>query len=242
MLFGSFLMPQYSVAKDTTPAHPTSFSQAKRIASKLYTEHDLPAVTFYCGCDIDISHKKWKPELSSCGYQVRKQQKRANRIEWEHIVPAWAFGHQLQCWQEGGRKNCKRNSAPFKKMESDLHNLVPSIGEVNGDRNNFRFSQWNATPTQYGQCTMVIDFKDKKAQPPINARGQIARTYLYMHQQYKLRMSSQQQKLMQAWDKTYPVSAIECKRDQLIANIQGNHNPFVQSQCIKRNHNSSSAN
>lgn len=43
-------------------------------------------------------------DLASCGYQVRKQQNRAQRIEWEHIVPAWVFGHQRQCWQNGGRK------------------------------------------------------------------------------------------------------------------------------------------
>lgn len=47
-----------------------------------------------------------KVDLASCGYQVRKQQNRAERIEWEHIVPAWVFGHQRQCWQQGGRKNC----------------------------------------------------------------------------------------------------------------------------------------
>jgi endonuclease I len=40
---------------------------------------------------------------------------RAARIEWEHIVPAWQIGHQRQCWQEGGRKNCTRNDEVFKR-------------------------------------------------------------------------------------------------------------------------------
>jgi len=31
-----------------------------------------------------------------------KNLKRASRIEWEHIVPAWFFGHNLDCWKRGG--------------------------------------------------------------------------------------------------------------------------------------------
>ncbi len=212
--------------------HPSNFSQAKVLSQSLYKGKDaLPPQSFYCGCDIQIKGKSWKPDLNSCGYQVRKQETRANRIEWEHIVPAWEFGHQLQCWQKGGRKNCADTSPEFNKMESDMHNLVPAIGEVNGDRSNFRFSQWNAKADQYGQCDMVIDFKNRQAQPAPDTRGKIARTYLYMQQTYNLKIASQQLKLFKAWDKSYPVDTIECKRDNAIAQVQGNHNPFVQNAC-----------
>ncbi|QIR13598.1 endonuclease [Shewanella aestuarii] len=210
--------------------HPTSFNQAKGIAKKIYQDN-LALSSFYCGCDININGKLWQPDLASCGYQVRKQATRANRIEWEHVVPAWAFGHQLQCWQDGGRKNCGRTSQQFKKMEADLHNLTPAIGEVNGDRSNYSFSQWNGKSDQYGQCDMIVDFKGRKVQPPENSRGAIARTYFYMQQTYQLQISSSQQKLFQAWNKQYPVDINECKRDKLIANVQGNHNDFVQKQC-----------
>ena len=50
-------------------------------------------------------------------------------------------------------------------MESDMHNLQPAVGEVNGDRGNFMYSQWNGGEGQYGQCTMKVDFKDKIAEP-----------------------------------------------------------------------------
>ena len=219
-----------SINSLASPSHPANFSQAKTRAKAIY-QQKIPAVSFYCGCDINVTGKLWSPDFNGCGYQVRKQELRAKRIEWEHIVPAWEFGHQLQCWQKGGRKNCSNQDATFTKMEADLHNLVPAIGEVNGDRSNFRFSQWNAQATQYGLCSMVIDFKDKKAEPPARARGQIARTYLYMQQTYQLKIASSQLKLFKAWDKTYPVDTIECKRDQAIADSQGNHNPFVQQQC-----------
>ncbi len=123
-LFPLFLLALSSAA---IAAPPSSFSAAKREAVKIYADHPT---SFYCGCDIKWQGKKGIPDLASCGYQVRKQEKRASRIEWEHVVPAWQFGHQRQCWQNGGRKNCTRNDNVFKSMEADLHNLTPAIGEV----------------------------------------------------------------------------------------------------------------
>lgn len=199
------------------------FSKAKRLLVNIY--HDQKQ-SFYCGCTYTQKGKKLIPDLDSCGYQVRKQLKRASRIEWEHVVPAWNFGHQMQCWQKGGRKACKKNKQ-FAQMEGDMHNLVPSIGEVNGDRSNYRFSEWNATPTQYGQCDIVIDFKSRKVQPPLNSRGQIARTYLYMADQYSLSLSKQDKQLFSAWNKQYPTTAWECKKNQRVKEVQGNHNRFI---------------
>ena len=73
-------------------------------------------------------------------------------------MPAWEFGHQRQCWQDGGRKNCSKD-ADYRRIETDLHNLQPAMGEVNGDRGNFAYSQWNGGEQQYGQCEMKVDFK-----------------------------------------------------------------------------------
>ncbi|MFD1097598.1 endonuclease [Shewanella litorisediminis] len=208
---------------------PFNFAEAKRTAQKIYAA--LPMQSFYCGCNIQTKGKRWEVDHNSCGYQVRKNAGRAERIEWEHLVPAWEFGHQRQCWQQGGRKECTQNDATFVRMEADLHNLVPAIGEINGDRSNYRFREWNASPTQYGQCEMVVDFKARQVQPPRRSRGAIARSYLYMQAQYGLKIAPAQLKLFEAWDKSYPVDTIECQRDQLIAGAQGNHNPFVARGC-----------
>ncbi|MCF1439525.1 MAG: endonuclease, partial [Shewanella sp.] len=202
----------YCFAIQASPNPPKNFTQAKKMAVGIYG-NKAGIKTFYCGCPINTGSKKWQPELSSCGYQFRKQTNRANRIEWEHIVPAWEFGHQRQCWQEGGRANCGKQDAQFRRMEADLHNLVPAIGEVNGDRSNYRFSQWNAMAGQYGQCQMTVDFKGRKAEPPTRVRGAIARIYFYMQQTYGLKIAASQQKLFSAWDKTYPVDPVECQRD-----------------------------
>ncbi|MCF7364266.1 endonuclease [Vibrio sp. A1-b2] len=210
---------------------PSSFSSAKNEALKIYKDHPT---SFYCGCDISWQGKKGIPDLESCGYKVRKQQTRASRIEWEHVVPAWQFGHQRQCWQEGGRKLCSNSDAVFRRMEADLHNLTPAIGEVNGDRSNFNFSQWNGLDgVTYGQCEMQVNFKGRKAMPPERARGAIARTYLYMSAEHGFKLSNSQTKLMQAWNKTYPVDEWECERERRIFKVQGNRNPFVYEQCSK---------
>ena len=139
-----------------------SFSQAKAAGVKVNA--DVPG-DFYCGCKINWQGKKGVVDLESCGYKVRKNENRASRIEWEHVVPAWQFGHQRQCWQDGGRKNCAKDPV-YRQMESDMHNLQPAVGEVNGDRGNFMYSQWNGGEGQYGQCGMKIDFKEKVAEPP----------------------------------------------------------------------------
>ena len=214
-----------------------SFAAAKRVLPQIYLQLEEEfgtQSTVYCGCPIEFSGSakkpKWSVDLEPCGYEHRKNKNRARRIEVEHIMPAWEFGHQLKCWQEGGRDQCGK-VAQFKKMEGDLHNLFPSVGEVNGDRGNFQFTNMGVKPTQYGKCPMVVDFKLKRAQPPQAAHGVIARSYLYMAQRYGIRLANQQRRLYEAWNREMPVTAWECRRNELIKEAQGNDNPFVTEQC-----------
>ena len=204
---------------------PQNFSQAKRQAETIY---EANMTSFYCGCDIIKEGKKLVPDLESCGYEIRKQEVRANRIEWEHVVPAWEFGHQLQCWQDGGRRECSKNDK-FRRMEADLHNLAPAIGEVNGDRSNYRFGFLLDTPDMYGQCDFKVNFKERKAQPPITKRGKIARIYLYMEERYPFKLSNGQRKLYEAWNTMYPPTEWEFQRNEKISGIQGWDNPYVSA-------------
>ncbi|MCY4471750.1 MAG: endonuclease [Kistimonas sp.] len=206
---------------------PTSFRAAKKKAALVYRDHQT---TFYCGCSynrhLNAGRSQLIPDLISCGYQVRKQYPRAHRIEWEHVVPAWVFGHQRRCWQHGGRKQCKKDPV-FRSMEADLYNLAPAIGEVNGDRSNYGFGLLPRTPDMYGRCQFKVNFKRHMAQPPANKRGAIARIWLYMAAHYHLRLSRQDQKLYSAWNTMYPVRSWEAQRNLRISAIQGWENPFV---------------
>lgn len=206
-----------------------NFNYAKVQLIKLYQANPTEK-EFYCGCDFNFIGKKGTVDLASCGYSARKNQNRAERIEWEHVMPAENFGRQLQCWKEGGRKNCKKD-AIFNKMEGDMHNLQPSIGEVNGDRSNYSYTLFTKKFNQYGQCQTAVNFKHRQFQPREEIRGMIARSYFYMSDKYKINLSKQDQLLMTAWDKIYPPTNWECGRNKLIKQLQGNENLFITQRC-----------
>ena len=113
-----------------------------------------------------------------------------------------------------------------------MHNLFPAIGAVNAMRSNYNFQMLPHVKSGFGSCPMKID--SRKAEPPVEARARIARTYLYMDGTYsRYSMSKSQKQLMGAWDKMYPVSEWECTRAKKIANIQKNINEIVESRCNK---------
>jgi deoxyribonuclease I len=205
-------------------AAPANFDQAKKLAQRI---HAPAATSFYCDCTIRWQGSKGIPDLAGCGYQVRKNGPRANRIEWEHVMPAHHFGHQRQCWQSGGRKNCVKTDSVFRLMEADLYNLVPAIGEVNGDRSNYRFGMLPATSALHGACPVRVDFKQQVFEPPAPVRGDIARTYFYMADKYNLSLSRAQQQLFMAWHQLDPVSPAEQQLNQRTRQHMGHDNPFI---------------
>lgn len=205
-------------------AAPDDFNEAKRLAQRIYSDENQ---TFYCACPLRWQGGKGIPDLKSCGYKVRKNGPRAQRIEWEHIVPAHHFGKNLPCWQQGGRDNCQQKDRLFGRMEADLFNLKPAIGEVNGDRANFAFAELPAQQPQYGACAFKVDFAKKLAEPRHEVRGDIARIYFYMADKYALALPKSQQQLLLKWHQDDPVDAREQLLGQRIAQQMGHPNYFV---------------
>ncbi len=219
-----------------------SFNKAKKILIKqIYRAHQT---TFYCGC----TYSQGKVITDTNDYVPKnKRWRRAHRLEWEHVVPAHAFGQSFIEWREGhpecvdrkGKsfkgRNCARKVAiPFRYMESDMYNLVPAVGEINALRSNYSFGIIPGEKREFGECDMEI--KNRKAEPPPHVRGDIARTYFYMDWAYPGHgiISKKNQKLFKAWDKEDPVDAWECERCKRIEQIQGNKNPFVKNTCANR--------
>lgn len=227
--------PYYDFSK---PNH-YNFYFAKRVLREFYFKESQGKYkkynkTIYCGCPIIYDNKKMVgSDFNACGFKPYKNVNRAKRIEWEHIVPAYNLGNQRKCWQNGGRKNCTKTDAIFSIMEGDLHNLHPSIGEVNEARSHYRYNDLNMKPNQFGQCPVYVDHKLRIMQPPKEIRGLIARTYFYMYDQYKLKMSKQEAKLFSIWDQQYPPNEWECYRNQKIKELQGNDNPYITAKCKK---------
>lgn len=223
----AFLLSTHALAEP-----PATFTAAKVAAKQqiFFDQAQGADGELYCGCKWEWMGKsggRIQPE--SCGYETRKQQTRADRIEWEHIVPAWVFGHQRQCWQNGGRKNCVADDPVFRAMEADLFNLYPSVGEVNGDRSNYQYGMVRGA-SQYGACTTRVDFSSKAAEPRDEVKGLVARSTFYMYDRYGMSMSRQQQQLLMAWDRQYPVTPGESQWERRAAKVMGFSNPFVTGE------------
>jgi deoxyribonuclease I len=235
----SFLIPVLALAGGNEKIK--HFKQAKKFANEIHADHPY---TVYCNC----RYKSHEIDLKSCGYQVHKDAKRAARLEWEHVVPAEAFGQSFQEWREGsphcvhkgkkfkGRK-CASNNPEFARIEADLYNLWPEIGELNGLRSNYSMAELGAEKSgkgDFGGCKAKIE--DRKFEPMPAAKGRVARSYMYMDQAYPGRgiISGKNKKLFEAWDKLHPVDEWECRRASKIEKIQGNANSILKTRCSQK--------
>ncbi|ELP6119355.1 TPA: endonuclease I [Vibrio vulnificus] len=215
-----------------------SFDDAKKLLYGKVHRYKEDRVTLYCGAEYSQKRRVSLPE----GFQTKSHQNRQSRVEAEHIVPAHTLAMHVPEWKNGhpscvengksfkGRECAIKANNEFNRMQSDLFNLYPAIGSVNALRSNHKFGMLPHAKSDFGSCDMRIE--NKTAQPPEAARGIVARTHLYMDMVYPLfNLSKQQRQLMEAWDKQYPVTTIECTRLARIKPIQGNTNPILEARC-----------
>jgi deoxyribonuclease I len=175
---------------------------------------------------------------------LKKNNKRANRIEWEHVVPTHAFGKSFTEWRDGhpkcitkkgkkfkGRKCAEKMNDEYRRMQADMYNLYPAIGEVNGRRSNYSMAIIKGEKREFGKCD--VEIKNKKVEPREKIRGEIARTYMYMDSVYPGRgiISKKHRKLFESWNQNDPVDEWECERSKRIEKIQGNRNEVVMRSC-----------
>ena len=211
----------------------TDFETAKRNLRKIYKNHPEWRKTIYCQAEFS---KHWEVKFPEGFTYPTKYQERAERIEWEHMVPAENFGRHFVEWRDGipeceGQRGraCARMNAEFRRMEGDMHNLFPSIGAVNAVRSNYRYQALEAGTMPFGSCPVII--RDRTFSPPEHARGVAARASLYMARQYKDTIphlfSDAQIKLFEAWNRMYPPEPWECERNKEIRKFQGTTNPYI---------------
>ena len=204
---------------------------------KLYKDNP---VTLYCSC----SFKGKKPDMSSCGYIPKKNNKRANIIEWEHIVPAQVLGKSFSEWRDAHQKCVKKSGNKFKRrkcagkvnkvyrrIQVDMYDLYPGIGELNGKLSNFSMAIIEGEKRVFWQCD--VEIKSQKVEQKESMRGEITRIYLYMDSIYPARgiISKKNRKLFDAWNKSDPIDEWEFKRERRIKKIQGNRNEIVMRDC-----------
>jgi deoxyribonuclease-1 len=233
------------VASDVTlaldanlPATRKSFTAAKNdLYKKVYAGHRR---TFYCGCKYNARRQV---DLASCGLQSLSSIARAKRVEAEHVFPAAQFGNFRRCWRNprdfpscikssgrtvSGRTCCQRVDPVFKAAHNDLMNLYPVVGYVNLRRSNYNWGMIPGEKRQFGVCNIEADSSIRRAEPPNEVMGDIARTMFYMSETYRFRLSRQDQQLYRAWSRQDPPDSWEIKRARHIKAIQGRGNRFVE--------------
>lgn len=175
-----------------------------------------------------------------CGQKFNSRQRSGFNIE--HVFPMSWVTNGLQC---GTRKQCRKSSATFNKIEADLHNLYPSRSDVNEKRSSFRFGVINGEKRRFGKaCDFEYDARQRVAEPAPNVRGDVARAMFYMAREYKqygLVIFKRQAALLRDWHQSDPPSPAEKKRNDAIEKIQGNRNPFIDEpdslvQSIQQGH------
>jgi len=237
------------------------FNQSKKELKKglIWPFEGERAKTFYCECQYNLANKKIlysrdnKNKNDSCSYEENSRKnadkKRAERLEWEHLVPASLLGKSsLLKGLKGGRKKLQKLSPLFNLMEADLYNLFPAIGEINKKRSNYDFSETPSTQ-EYdfqgteslckGRLVLYSPLPSKKNQlsplvvPDASLRGEIARAYLYAHKIYEIPLTQEQALMFERWRKEFPPDQESCQRAKKIQEIQGNSHPFYLEDCEK---------
>ncbi len=160
-------------------------------------------------------------ETLYCGYRFQPYDRKVNV---EHVYPMNWVVRQLGC---GNRNRCRRTSARFNEIESDMHNLYPALAEVNELRGSMPFDEIPGEHHAVAHCDFEVDLRRRRVEPRPEARGRIARAMLYMAGRYGLTLYERQRRLLERWHRRHPPDAAERLHDRLVRRLQGVDNPFI---------------
>ena len=224
---------------------PTSFQAAKRLLAEVHEAigHER---TLYCGCPYERKGKSGGDlDREACGLKARRNDKRSDRLEWEHVVSAWRGGKDRACWKEGhslcvkadgksfkGRRCCVKPGVDeaFRAFHNDPHNLFPASGEINGDRSNLPFGQVEGEGREYGACDFEVGGEPRRAEPAAPSLGELARAMLYVRDRHGVPLYVSGTELLE-WHRLDPPGAWECARAVLIRERTGLAQTYVEMAC-----------
>lgn len=198
------------------------FTEAKKVARLIWAEH---RETFYCGCKYD---RQGNIDFKSCSFSPGNQY-RSKRISWEHIVPVSWYGKQRPCWKKNQRQKpreaCRQQDPDFRRMEADLHNLVPALREINMKRKHYAYG--NLPPGSCMGCDFVVNNHLQMVEPRDEVKGMAARIMLYMIQKYNISIKEAQKQVLIQWNHRFPPDGWEKRWHEKVSTIQGDRNPYI---------------
>ena len=143
----------------------------------------------------------------------------------EHVYPMSWVTRALRC---GDRESCRRSSERFNTIESDMHNMYPARKDLNRARSSYPYREIKGERHVEPGCDMEIDYHARVVEPRPASRGNIARAMLYMADRYNLTIYERQRRMLLDWHRADPPDDQERRRNRLIAELQGNPNPWIE--------------
>lgn len=221
------------------PPRPHDFDAAKRLLeSRVHGEGHRREL--YCGCAYD-AHKAI--DFADCASAhpytpIERHASRAGRMEWEHVVPASWIGRTMPCWSESTdgrshRDHCRATDRAFAEAEGDLHDLLPSIGQLNALRDDDAYGEIPGE-AHVGGCDFEVDPRAHRVEPRDAVRGDVARVTFYVAATYGVPLHAELYRTLVRWHLADPPDAAERRRNDLVEAIQGNRNPYVDGHDLPR--------
>ena len=121
---------------------------------------------------------------------------------------------QFDCWVLGNREACECEDSRAQGMLFDLHNLAPSIGQVNVLRSNERYMEIPGGPNGFGACP--IQDQQGAFEPPDCLKGDLARGWLYMSLRHGVTITPDERDMFERWSTDDPVSPWESQREKRV--------------------------
>jgi deoxyribonuclease I len=137
-----------------------------------------------------------------------------------YVYPLAQVRSALDC---GTSSQCKDNDR-YRQIASDLHNIVPVNSRIEMSRRNAQYENLAITGVEPDECG--IRQSAQFFEPPATVKGDIARTVAYMVSTYDLPWAGVHRVFL-GWNKIDPPDDRELTRHRMVAEIQGNKNPFV---------------
>ena len=183
---------------------PKSFSHAVKIFKQIDFDYTRTAFT----------NEEYVYDPETCMRKLFLKKDHKKYIDFVRIVPEKLVARSRQCFTEKictnssgkpykGLRCCRRIDKQYQDYDRDIFNVIPIV-----------------KGTKYLSIT-----------PPLHARGNMARVYLYMNAQYGLNLSYEKQMRYLQWHNEDKVDEKECAIHDKIKMIQGRSNPWIQSSC-----------
>ena len=111
---------------------------------------------------------------------------------------------------------------------SDLHHLFVATKLTNSKRANYPFCNVAQSDWEHGGSFLGINMELETCfEPPLSAKGDVARALFYFSIRYNMPIDSKQEAILREWHQLDSVSEFEKVRNNRIEELQGNRNPFI---------------